>query len=73
MVVWEIEARRGLASPVHDDARIVPFPENHTDSGTVRTPERRVSGGTVHGRVDMTTVVLIPRRNGNPTMLPWTQ
>ena len=71
--MWEIKARRGLANSVPDDARIIHFPKNHTDTGTARTPESRVSAGTVHVRADMTTVVRIPRRNGSPTMLPWPQ
>ena len=73
MVVWEIKARRALANLVPDDSETVHFPENHTDIGTTRIPARRVSAGTVHVHADMTTVVRIPRRNGNPTMLPWTQ
>ena len=73
MVVWEIEMRRALASSIPNDSRIVHFPENHTDTGTARIPARRVIAGIDHVYVDMMTVVRIPRRNGNPIMLPWTQ
>ena len=71
--MWEIEAKRALAGPVPNDSRTVQFPENHTNTGTARVPERRVSAGTVHVRADMTTVVRIPRRNDSPTTLPWSQ
>ena len=71
--MWEIEARRALASKIPDDSGTVHFPKNHIDTGTACIPARRVSAGTVHVHADMTTVVQIPRRNGNPTMLPWTQ
>ena len=71
--MWEIETRRGPASPVPVNAEIVPFPENHANIGTAHTPESRDNTGTVRVRMDMPTVVHIPRRNGNPTMLPWTQ
>ena len=73
MIVWEIEARRALASLVPNDSRTVHFPENHTDTGTACVLVRRISAGTVHVHVNMTTVVQIPQRNSNPTMLPWTQ
>ena len=69
--MWEIEARRALASPIPDDSGTGHFPENHTNTGTARVLERRVSAETVHVRADMTTVVQIPRRNGKPTMQPW--
>ena len=71
--MWEIEARRDLASLVPNDAEIVHSPENHTDTGTACTLGRRVSAETIHVRADITTVVRIPQRNGSPTMLPWTQ
>ena len=73
MVVWEIEARRGPASQVPVNVGIVPFPEKHDNVGTAYTPESRISTGAVHVCTDMMTVVQIPRRNGSPTMLPWTQ
>jgi len=71
MIVWEIEARRALASPVPDDSGTGHFLENHTNTGTARVPERHISAETIHIHADMTTVVRIPRRNGKPTMLPW--
>ena len=71
--MWEIEAKRALTSPVPDDSGTGHFPENHTNTGTAHVPKRRVSAGTVHIHADMTIVVRIPRRKGNPTMLPWTQ
>ena len=58
--MWEIEVRRGPTSQVPVNAVSIPFPES------------RVNTGTVHVRVDMPTVVRIPRRNGSPTMLLWT-
>ena len=72
MIAWEIEAKRALASPVPNDSRTSHFLENHADSGTIRTPERRVSAGTVYVHVDMTTEARIHQRNGEPIMLPWT-
>ena len=73
MIVWEVEAKRALASPVPDNSGIGHFPENHIDTGIACILERRVSAETIHGHTDMTTVIRIPRRNGNPTMLPWTK
>ena len=73
MVVWEIEARRGLANSVPDDSGTVHFPKNHTDVGTAHIPARRFSTRTVHICADMTIVVQMPWRNGSPIMLPWTQ
>ena len=64
--------KRALASPVPVDSGTGRSPENHTDTGTTRVLKRRVSTGTVHVRVDMTTMVWVPQRNGEPTMLPWT-
>ena len=72
MIAWEIEAKGALASPILDDSGNGHFPENHANTGTTRVPERRVRTRTVHVRVDMTTKVRIPRRNDEPTMLPWT-
>ena len=72
MIAWEIEAKRALASLFPDDSRTGHFLENHANTGTTRTPERRVSTGTVHVHVDMTTEARIPQRNGEPTMLPRT-
>ena len=72
MIAWEIEAKRALASPVPVDSRTGPSPENHTDIGTTRVLERHVSTGTVHVCVVVTTMVRVPQKNGEPTMLPWT-
>ena len=71
-VVWEI-GTRSLVSPILINAWIVPFLENHADTGTAHTSESLVNAETIHARADMPTVVRIPRRNDNPTMLPWTQ
>ena len=71
MIAWGIEAKRALASSVPVDFGIGHSPENHTDTGTTRVLERRISTRAVHVRVDMTTMVRIPRRNDEPTMLPW--
>ena len=73
MVVWEIKARRGPTSLVPVNARIVPFPENHVDTGTAHTPESCDNTEIVRIHANMPTVVQIPWRNGNPTMLPWMQ
>ena len=70
MIAWGIKAKRALASPVPVDSRTGPSPENHTDIGTTRVLERRISIETVHVFVDMTTMVRVPRRN-EPTMLLW--
>ena len=72
MIVWEIEAKRALASLVPNDSETGHFLENHADAGTTRTPERRVSTGTVQVHVDMTTEAWIHQRSGEPIMLPWT-
>ena len=55
MIAQEIEAKRTLANLVPDDSGTGHFPENHADTGTTRTPERRVSTETVHVHVDMRT------------------
>ena len=68
--MWEIKVRRDLASPVPVNAGIVPFPETHADIGTAHILESHVNVETV--RVDMPTVVRIPRRSGSPIMLLWT-
>ena len=70
MIAWGIKAKRALASPVPVDSRTGPSPENHTDIGTTRVLERRISIEIVHVFVDMTTMVRVPRRN-EPTMLLW--
>jgi len=72
MIAWEIEAKRALASPVPNDSGTGHFPENHANAGTTRTLERRVSTGTVHVHVDMTTKARIHQSNREPIMLPWT-
>ena len=71
--MWEIEARRALASLVPDDSGTVHFLGNHTDTGTTHVLEIHVSTGIVHVRMDMTTEDRIRQRNGDPTILPWTQ
>ena len=55
MIVWEIEAKRALASLVPNDSETGHFPESRTNTGTTRTPERRIITGTVHFHVDTTT------------------
>ena len=72
MIAWGIKAKRALASPVPVDSGTGLSPKNHTDIGTTRVLERHVSTGTVHVCVDVTTMVRVPRRNGEPTMLLWT-
>ena len=72
MIAWEIEAKKALANPVPVDSGTGRSPENHTDIGIVCVLEKRISIGTVHVRVDMTTMVRVPQKNGEPTMLPWT-
>ena len=58
--MWEIEAKRGPASPVPVNAGIVPFPENHADARIAHILESRVNVKTVCIRVDMPTMVRIP-------------
>ena len=71
MIAWGIKVKRALASSVPVDSGIGRSPENHIDIGTTCVLERRISTRTVHIRMDMTTMVRIPRRNDEPTMLPW--
>ena len=71
--MWEIEVRRGPASLVLVNARIVPFPENHAGVGTAHILESCVNTRTVRVHADMPTMVRIPRRNDDPTMLLWMQ
>ena len=71
MIAWGIKVKRALASSVPVDSGIGRSPENHIDIGTTCVLERRISTRTVHVRMDMTTMVRIPRRNDEPTMLPW--
>ena len=71
--MWEIEVRRGPASLVLVNAGIVPFPENHAGAGTAHILESCVNTRTVRIHADMLTMVRIPRRNNDPTMLLWMQ
>ena len=66
MIVWEIEARRALASLVTNDSKTVHFPKNHTDTGTACVLVRRISAGTVHVRMDTMTEDRIRRGTATP-------
>ena len=63
--------RRDLANLDHVNAGIVPFPENHSDTGTAPILESRVNAGTVHVHADMPIMDRIPQRSDSPTMLLW--
>ena len=72
MVAREIEVRRDLASLVPVNARIVPFPKNHTDARTTPILESRINVGPIHVHEDIPTEVRIPWRSDNPTTPLWT-
>ena len=72
MIAREISAERALANPVHDDSKTDHPLKNHTGEGITHIPERHVTAGTVHVRMNTGTEGLIRQRNGDPTVLPWT-
>ena len=70
-MAWEIEVRRNPAGPIPVNARIVPFPENHTYAGTASILESRVNAKLVHVRADMLTKIRIPRKSDSLATPLW--
>ena len=63
----EIGVKRAPVDLVRNDPKT-----DHALKSHAGTPERHVITGTVHGRMDTMTEGQNHRRNGNPTVLPWT-
>ena len=71
MVAWEIKVRKDPAGSVPVNVEIVPFPENHADTGTTPILSSRINAGPVHIHADMPTEVQIPWRSDSPTTPLW--